>query len=111
MIYVQQLFVKNLRFLRRKKGLSQLVLSERAGISPNYLNAVENGRNFPSPELIQRLSDCLEILPCQLFMEGQVPISPGNKAGDKDILIQEIIRLKQHFVAEIERIIEKFEGG
>ena len=38
-------------------------------ISPNYLNAVENGKNFLSPEIIQHICDALDIFPYQLFMD------------------------------------------
>jgi len=61
-----------LRFWRKKRGISQQKLSEMVNISPNYLNAVENGKNFPSPEVIQHISDILELLPYQLFLEHPI---------------------------------------
>ena len=42
MTHIQEIFIKNLRFLRSKAGFSQLEFSEKIGLSPNYLNAVEN---------------------------------------------------------------------
>lgn len=69
MTHIQELFIKNLRFYRNKKNYTQLVFSEKIGLSPNYLNAVENGKNFPSPEVLQKIADELEILPYELFLE------------------------------------------
>jgi len=70
MTHLQQLFIQNLRIYRTKAGFSQLEFSEKIGISPNYLNAVENGKNFPSPEVLQKMIDSLNILPYQLFLNS-----------------------------------------
>jgi transcriptional regulator with XRE-family HTH domain len=76
-------------------------------VSPNYLNAVENGKNFPSPEVIQRISDILEISPYQLFLEHTVNLS-GAVSGEKTVLIQELAQIRQKFVKDIDGIIEKY---
>ena len=83
-------------------------LSELVNISPNYLNAVENGKNFPSPEVVQRLIDVLDILPYQLFLEhsgdqGMI------KLDEKSILFQELTYLKQQFNREFDKAIQKYE--
>ena len=103
MTHFQRLFVQNLRFLRNKKGLSQVKFSESLAISPNYLNAVENGKNFPSPEIIQQISDILEILPYQLFLEHPAEISPLNT------MVSELLAIKQRLIKEIDILIEKYE--
>jgi transcriptional regulator with XRE-family HTH domain len=108
MTHFQRIFVQNLRFLRKEKKISQMKLSELVNISPNYLNAVENGKNFPSPEVLQRIIDVLEVLPYQLFLEH-----PGKqktaKQNEKSILFQELTFLKQQFSREFDRIIQKYE--
>jgi transcriptional regulator with XRE-family HTH domain len=108
MTHFQRVFVQNLRFLRKEKKISQMKLSELVNISPNYLNAVENGKNFPSPEVLQRIIDALEVLPYQLFLEH-----PGKqktaKQNEKSVLFQELTYLKQQFNREFDRIIQKYE--
>ncbi|MDR2020093.1 MAG: helix-turn-helix domain-containing protein [Treponema sp.] len=101
----QQLFVRNLRFFRKERGISQLKFSELINISPNYLNAVENGKNFPSPEVIQRIIDILNILPYQLFLEH--PLKTGPREGGPEF-IHELTRIKERFVKEIEEVIRKY---
>ncbi|MDR0601447.1 MAG: helix-turn-helix domain-containing protein [Treponema sp.] len=108
MTHFQAAFIKNLRFFRKKKGISQVKFSELINISPNYLNAVENGKNFPSPELIQGISNALDILPFQLFLEQPMELSPGAKA-ENSLIIQELIRIKQKFIFEIDDLIQKYE--
>ncbi|MCL2721899.1 MAG: helix-turn-helix domain-containing protein [Treponema sp.] len=100
----QKIFIKNLRFWRKKRGFSQLKLSELLNISPNYLNAVENGKNFPSPEVIQNITDILEILPHQLFFDHPVELKKNN------FLTPDLIMIKQRFIDEINTLIEKCEN-
>jgi len=107
MTHFQGVFIQNLRFLRNDRGLSQLKLSELAGITPNYLNAVENGKNFPSPEVLQRIIDVLEILPYQLFLE--YPNEPKMaKLDEKNLLYQELTYLKQQLSYEFDKVFEKY---
>ena len=104
----QRVFIQNLRFLRNEKGLSQMKLSELIDVSPNYQNAIENGKNFPSPEVIQRIIDALGILPYQLFLEYPgIPII--KKQNEKSMLLQELTYLKQQFIQEFDKAIQKYE--
>jgi len=106
MTRIQRLFVQNLRFLRNEKGLSQVKFSELLAISPNYLNAVENGKNFPSPEVLQRMVDVLDIMPHQLFLE--YPALPGTATPDeKNMLLQELAYLQQKLNALFENSMQK----
>ncbi|WP_158257332.1 helix-turn-helix domain-containing protein [Kineococcus xinjiangensis] len=50
-----------LREWRRRRGLSQLALSERTGISTRHLSYVENGRAGASRDLVRRLADGLDL--------------------------------------------------
>jgi transcriptional regulator with XRE-family HTH domain len=108
MTHVQELFTENLRFWRKKKRISQLKLSEMVNLSPNYLNAVENGKNFPSPEVIQHLSDCLEILPYQLFLEYPTENPEGMAALPVNTVVSELIGIEQRLVKEINELIQKY---
>jgi transcriptional regulator with XRE-family HTH domain len=102
MTHFQKLFIENLRFWRKKRGISQLKLSEMVNISPNYLNAVENGKNFPSPEVIQYISDILELMPYQLFLEH--PAEEMAVGG----VISDLIVIKQRLIKEINELIQKY---
>ena len=108
MTHFQRVFIQNLRFLRMEKKLSQMRLSELVDITPNYLNAVENGKNFPSPEVLQRIIDVLEVLPYQLFLEHPNK-QKAAKYNEKSILFQELTKLKQQFAHEFDKTIQKYE--
>ncbi len=108
MTHIQEVFIKNLRYFRIQKGYSQLRFSELVNISPNYLNAVENGKNMPSPEVLQRMLDVLNIFPYQLFLEQPVEIQSFSMQHHEknESLIQELVRLKQELDIGIDNIIK-----
>lgn len=45
---------------RDQKELTQLELSKVCGISKNYLSGIENGRNSPSIEVLNKISEALD---------------------------------------------------
>ena len=99
MTHLQENFISNLRFYRASRGFSQVEFSEKIGLSPNYLNAVENGKNFPSPEVLQKIIDVLNILPYQLFLE--LPTENKENANSKQTLVE----LKQKICSIIDDAI------
>ena len=103
MTHFQKVFIENLRFWRKKRGISQLKLSELVNISPNYLNAVENGKNFPSPDVIQQISDVLDLMPYQLFLEH-----PLEEAASNSTVISDLTVIKQRLFREIDELIQKY---
>jgi transcriptional regulator with XRE-family HTH domain len=71
-----------LRGWRERRRLSQLELSSRAEISTRHLSFVETGRSRPTPQMILRLSDHLDV-PLRgrndlLLAAGFAPAYPSN---------------------------------
>jgi transcriptional regulator with XRE-family HTH domain len=58
---------RNLRILRKQKGLSQEELAFQAGINRNYVGQIEREEKSPTVDLIEKLSTPLGIEPVQLF--------------------------------------------
>jgi transcriptional regulator with XRE-family HTH domain len=86
------------------------MFSEKIGISPNYLNAVENGKNFPSPEVIQTILDALDIQPYQLFLEQPIEIGAGTEINQKsEVIVQELMGVREKLINEINNIIKKYD--
>lgn len=57
---------KVIRNIRRKRGLSQDVVSGLAGIGRTHLSMIENGAKKPSLETIWRIAYALNIRPSEL---------------------------------------------
>jgi transcriptional regulator with XRE-family HTH domain len=58
---IKEIFAGNLKKIRRKKGLTQEKLAEKANMSLQYLALLELARKFPSGEMLERLANALEI--------------------------------------------------
>jgi hypothetical protein len=55
------IFGLKLRQFREAKGYGLKELSERVGLSPSYLNEIENGKKYPKADKILHLSEALEV--------------------------------------------------
>ena len=82
--------------LRNKSNLTQAELAEIVGIDPKHQSCVENGRNFPSADLIEKYAsafkvDTSSILNIQHIKERKVLLKDINNAiktaSDKDIIL------------------------
>ena len=62
-----KVFGENLKELREKRDLSQVRLSELAGLNRNYVGDVERGRRNPCLDNIVKLADALGVPPSELF--------------------------------------------
>lgn len=54
---------------RRKKGISQEVLSGLAAIGRTHLSAIERGERKPTLETLYRLSNALDVRMSEIVME------------------------------------------
>lgn len=66
------------RFWRNGRGLGQVQLAMRAGISVDYLQSIEQGRRTPSVRALQGLADALGV--SVLTLRAQDPAEPGGVA-------------------------------
>ena len=58
---------RNLRILRKQKGLSQEELAFQAGINRNYVGQIEREEKSPTVDVIEKLSGSLGIPPAALL--------------------------------------------
>jgi transcriptional regulator with XRE-family HTH domain len=64
---INLLLGKNLKRLRTRKNISQLALANQAGLTHNFINEIENGRKWVSPESLAKLAGALDAEPYQFF--------------------------------------------
>jgi transcriptional regulator with XRE-family HTH domain len=57
----QILFGRRIRAIRKTARLPRERLAERAGINPNYLGEIERGEKWPSLEVLDSLSEALNV--------------------------------------------------
>lgn len=64
---LQQCLSKNMKFYRKKEGLSQAALAEKAGTAANYIALIEVGKNFPSLQMLEKIANALNVDALDLF--------------------------------------------
>jgi transcriptional regulator with XRE-family HTH domain len=91
-VNIREILALNLKEYCRKSGFTQEKLAEKAGISANYLSMVEICRQFPTPEVLDRLADTLKIHTFQLFDPSTTPEGA-------------LLHLEQTIVENIEKVV------
>lgn len=61
-------FIINLKRERRKRGMTQAELAEKADLSTGFIGDIERGRANPSLQNVEILAQVLEIEPFMLFI-------------------------------------------
>lgn len=96
---------KRLATLRKERGLTQEVLSDRAGVSANYLARTEGGYHRPNLAKIEGIAEALEVSMASLFTQRAEPLpdrvlptllSELSKisASDQRLVLQLVRRLR-----------------
>jgi len=94
MTNIQDIFSRNLRENRRKCGLTQVKLAEKADVSTHYVAMIELAQNFPKGDVIERLAMALDVEIYELFL---VPHSSATEIKD----------LQKSFIKELKHIVEE----
>ncbi|TAN42580.1 MAG: XRE family transcriptional regulator [Nitrospirae bacterium] len=68
----RKLIGQRIQELRKKQGLSQEELSEKAATSPNYLSRIERGTENPTLDMLIKLSRALKVEMWEMFDFGHV---------------------------------------
>jgi transcriptional regulator with XRE-family HTH domain len=102
MYNVREILAQNLKENRRKLGITQPMLAERAGLSTHYLAMIEIARKFPSADVLDRLAEALNITPNELFT---ISISPEKAMKQmQQAILDDLNRAIEH---ALDKAIEK----
>ncbi|MCF7811341.1 helix-turn-helix domain-containing protein [bacterium] len=74
-----------LKTIRKKLGMRQSELANRAGINRSYISYLENGRSSPTLEVIEKIAKGLGIGLVELFPDGVVKGSMLHQDDDPNI--------------------------
>jgi transcriptional regulator with XRE-family HTH domain len=67
MTSIRSLLSLNIKKRRQILGVSQVKLAEKVGTSTQYIGQIEQNKKFPSPEMLERIAEALEVDSPQLF--------------------------------------------
>ena len=103
MARLREIFAKNLKINRKKSGISQAKLAEKADISAHYVAMLELAHNFPTADVLERLAAALNIEVFELFL-----VCPSTKE-EMELLHRTIVSdIKMTVDSEIERAFAKY---
>ena len=81
---LRELFIANLKKYRKENGFSQRALAERCETSASYIGEIEIGKKFPSIDMIQKISQALNIKPYKLFFDEAETPEAKSKFSQQD---------------------------
>ena len=65
---IRDLFGYNLKRIRKLRNVSQMQLADKVDMNFSFINAIENGKKWISPESIAKFTEALEIEAYQFFL-------------------------------------------
>jgi transcriptional regulator with XRE-family HTH domain len=89
---LREILANNVKAYRRKYRLSQAKMAEKAGISTQYIAMIELSRQFPTPEVLERIAGVFNIESHELFS-----VSPSAETAME--------RLHKDIIKEIRQVI------
>jgi transcriptional regulator with XRE-family HTH domain len=102
MTSLRDILATNLKKNRRICGISQAKLAEKAEVSTQYIAMIELSRQFPTPEVLERIAGALGIEAYELFL---VASSPQNEL---ERLRQDILKeIRQTFSDSLDQALKK----
>ena len=81
---IKSLIGLRIKELRNRSGMTQAELAELVNIDPKHQSCIENGRNFPSADLIEKYARAFNIDVSEVIEVKHIK--------DRKILIKEIMR-------------------
>lgn len=98
-----EILAENVKYYRAKTGLSQLKFAIQLNISPSYLNDIENGRQYASLKMIERLANEFNIEPYQLLLPKEISLQDIHLAEYEN----ELRTLKEEVIELFDKRLDK----
>jgi transcriptional regulator with XRE-family HTH domain len=78
MNHIQDIFIQNLKRIRKEQELTQAKLAEKCNVSNGTIGNIECGVTKPSFDLIILFSEVLHVEPAAFFMQSNMPETKIN---------------------------------
>jgi transcriptional regulator with XRE-family HTH domain len=105
MTNIRDVLANNIKAYRNALGMSQSNLAEKVDTSTHYIGMIETKKNFPSPEMLERIAAALGIDTIDLFsIEKNMPETIKNH---RRAALEEIKGLLGRFIDEKLEDLEK----
>jgi len=82
---IREILAANLKENRRKLGMTQEELAEKANVSTHYIAMIETCKKYPKPVMLEQIARTLGIEPHKLFSVEYDPNDPFERLHQKII--------------------------
>jgi transcriptional regulator with XRE-family HTH domain len=97
---------KRLAALRKERGLTQESLSDRAGVSANYLARTEGGYHRPNLARLEGIAEALDVSVAALF-SNRVAAPPASISPSLLAELEKLSRDDQHLVLQLAKRLSR----
>ncbi|GHV80542.1 hypothetical protein AGMMS49944_23330 [Spirochaetia bacterium] len=103
---IRDILSANIRRYRHNRNLSQIAFAEKLDISVTFLNSIENGVKWISPQTLAKFASALNIEPYELFKpEKALPLDVAttlNKFADEtfDAVTQALNTIRGYYLVQ-----------
>ena len=89
---IRAILAANLKENRRKLGITQEELAERAYVSTHYIAMIETCKKYPKPDMLEQIAKALGIASYKLFSVESDPDEPLERLHQRIIIdIRQIV--------------------
>ena len=94
----------NMKAQRHILGITQEQLAERVNTSTNYIALIESKKKFPTPEMLERIADALEIdAPALFSTKSYPPPETGTLAKLQEQVLSDLSEVISYRFRKFER--------
>ncbi|MDR0669657.1 MAG: helix-turn-helix domain-containing protein [Treponema sp.] len=95
---IRRMLARNLKRLRLLRNVSQLELSVMTGLTPNFINDIENCKKWVSSDTLAKLTAALRTQPFQFFLSELTPEAAAE--GPLDIYREDFVDMFEKVVSD-----------
>jgi len=110
---LKKLFGKNMKFIRKARGITQEQLGEMIGINQRQLTRIECGKNFPSADTLEKICATLDVPIKQMFdfqlEEEELAMTGTDNTTYKAVKFDNVIKLELMDKEEKLKKIKKYD--
>lgn len=107
-MHLKYIFGENVKFYRKQNRLSQQKFAELCEIVPNYVSEIENGKKFPSAELIERISQVLNVSPYVFFVNSNEISNIKSELFSKELSQKQNENFAEELLESIQKILSQY---
>ena len=105
---IRQVLAENMKRYRKIQGLSQAKLAKKINTASGYIAMIEISRKFPSPEMLERIAQALNVDTPELFTTQNVTYTTQGNVS-VECLFKDLLGEFQKFEKTVAGRLEKWQ--